>query len=66
MRESQSARFCGCIKQVRKSIKARRGSSKEQGAIAVCTKAILQSRGRTLKKFKCNGKPRVQTQNRLR
>ena len=63
MRESQSKRFCGCIKKVRKTVKARRGTA-EQAAIAICTKAVLQTRGRTLKKFTCRGGPRVQTQKR--
>ena len=54
-------RFCGCIKSVRKTVKLRRASKKgasstygkEQAAIAICVKSVLQSRGRTLKKFKC-------------
>ena len=57
-------RFCGCIKSVRRTVKLRRPSKKgttgasstygkEQAAIAICGKSVLQSRGRTLKKFKC-------------
>ena len=51
-------RFCGCIKAVRKTVKVRPGnakgtSGKEQAAIAICVKSVLQSKGRTLKKFKC-------------
>ena len=55
-------RFCGCVKSVRRTVKLRRGKSsartkgangKEQAAIAICVKSVLQSRGRTLKKFKC-------------
>lgn len=56
-------RFCGCVKSVRKTVKVRRGASsrngasstygKEQAAIAICVKSVLQSKGRTLKKFKC-------------
>ena len=48
--------FCRCIKKVRKSIKARFGT-KEQAAIAICTKSVIQTKGKTLRKFKCrNGK----------
>jgi len=57
-------RFCGCIKAVRKTVKVRPGNKKgtngarstygkEQAAIAICVKSVLQSKGRTLKKFKC-------------
>jgi ribosomal protein L22 len=51
-------RFCGCVKSVRKTVKLRRGSAKgtsgkEQAAIAICVKSVLQSKGRTLKRFKC-------------
>jgi ribosomal protein L22 len=65
MRESQSQRFCKCIKKVRKTVKPIRGSP-EQAATAICVKSVLWSRGRTLKKFTCRGKPRVQTQRRSR
>jgi len=58
---SQTKKFCKCIKSVRKTLKARKGSTKEQGAIAVCVKSVLQKHGRTLKKFKCGRKARVQT-----
>ena len=64
-RLSQSRKFCKCIKDVRKTVKARRGSSKEKGAIAICVKSVLQKKGRTLKKFKCGRRPRVLTQRRL-
>ena len=57
----QVERFCDCIKQVRKTVKTRRGiitgpRGKEQAAIAICVKSTLQSKGRTLKKFRCRGK----------
>lgn len=65
-RLSQTRKFCKCIKDVRKTVKARPGSSKEKGAIAICVKSVLQKKGRTLKKFKCGRKARVQTQRRLR
>jgi len=49
---SQTKRFCSCIKQVRKQVKPVRGT-KEGAAIAICTKSVLQSRKRTLRKFHC-------------
>ena len=57
----QAERFCDCVKQVRRSVKTRKGSTKglrgkEQAAIAICVKSVLQKRGRTLKKFRCRGK----------
>jgi hypothetical protein len=60
----QAAKFCRCIKSVRKTIKARRGSTKEKGAIAVCVKTMLHRRGRTLKRFKCGRKARLVTQRK--
>lgn len=63
--------FCRCIKKVRKTVKLRKGSprtrkAKEAAAIAICTKAVLQTRGKTLKKFSCrNKKPMLQTQRPL-
>jgi hypothetical protein len=62
---TQAKKFCRCIKSVRKTLKNRVGSTKEQGAIAVCVKSVLQTRGRTIKKFKCGRKPRLTTQKRL-
>ena len=60
MREAIEKRFCKCIKSVRKTIKARKNSTKEQGAIAVCVKSVLQSKGHTLRKFNCKSrKPKV-------
>lgn len=53
-------RFCNCIKSVRSYIKPIKGN-KESAAIAVCVKRILQSKGRTLKKFSCR-KGKLQTQ----
>jgi len=68
MYESMGKRFCNCIKKVRKTIKARGKSTKEQGAIAVCVKSVLQTNGRTLRKFNCKNtkSPRVITQNLLK
>ena len=60
-------KFCRCIKKVAKTVKVRKGSTKEGAAIAICTKSILQTKGRTLKRFTCKNKggPRLTTQ-RLR
>ena len=67
----QSERFCRCVKAVRKTVKLRSGSGKQKGkdakekaAIAICVKSVLQSRGRTLKKFSCR-KGKLSTQARL-
>ena len=62
-----SKAFCRCIKSVRKTVKLRRGlkktpANKEAAAIAICTKSVLQTRGKTLKKFRCGKKPMLQTQ----
>lgn len=61
--------FCRCIKKVRKTVKLRKGSlkgsrGKEQAAIGICVKAVLGTRGKTLRKFKCTGKkgPFLKTQ----
>ncbi len=62
--------LCHCIKKVRKTIKLRRRSGhksvkkeKEKAAIGVCVKSVLQTRGKTLKKFKCTPKPYLLTQH---
>jgi hypothetical protein len=51
-RSSVTARFNRCVKSVRKTVKARPKSSKESAAIAICTKSVLQTRGRTIKKYR--------------
>lgn len=56
VKESQTKRFCSCIKKVRSTLKQR-----PTGAIAICVKSVLQKHGRTLKKFSCK-KGRVITQ----
>ena len=63
----QAGRFCQCIKRVSKTVKLRPGqpknkASKEKAAIAICVKSVLQTRGRTLKKFNCRKKPMLVTQ----
>ena len=47
--------FCRCIKKVRRSVTPRPGSNKESAAIGICVKSVLQTRGRTLRKFSCRG-----------
>lgn len=66
MKNSQAKKLCRCIKHVRKTIRPRRGQSKESGAIGVCVKSVLQRRGRTLKKFRCGRKPMLVTQKPLK
>ncbi len=55
--KSLGTELCRCIKKVRKTIKG-----KEKAAIGVCVKSVLQSRGKTLKRFKCTPKPILQIQ----
>ncbi len=45
-------KFDTCVKAVRKTVRARKGSNKESAAIAICTKNVLQTRGRTMKKYR--------------
>ena len=58
-RNSQTKRFCRCIKHVRKTIKLRKGlpKNRESAAIGVCVKSVLQRKlkptGRTLRHFSC-------------
>jgi len=44
--------FCRCIKKVSTKIKPKKGS-KESAGIAICVKSVLQTKGKTLRKFKC-------------
>jgi hypothetical protein len=60
--------FCRCIKKVRKTVKVRPGQNnslkgREKAAIGICVKSVLQTRGKTLKRFKCKEKPYLETQN---
>ena len=64
MKNTSAKKFCKCIKSVRKTLKAREGSTKEQGAIAVCVKSMLHSKKLTIKKFKCGPKQRLVTQKK--
>jgi len=61
----QASRFCRCIKAVRKTVKLRSGrgeEAREKAAIAICVKAVLQTKGRTLRKFSCRKGAKMQTQ----
>jgi hypothetical protein len=60
-RKSQTKRFGSCVKAVRKTVKARKGSTAEGAAIAICTTTLLHPRGRTLKRYR---KGRLLTQRR--
>jgi hypothetical protein len=65
--KSLAKEFCRCIKKVRKTVKVRPGQNKtlkgrEKAAIGICVKSVIQTRGKTLKKFKCTPKPYLQTQ----
>jgi hypothetical protein len=62
--------LCHCIKKVRKTVKVRRGTpnnrkGKEKAAIGICVKSVLQTRGKTLKRFKCTPKAYLLTQKNL-
>jgi hypothetical protein len=63
-------KLCSCIGKVRKTVKLRKGqkktrANKEKAAIGICVKAVLQTRGRTLKRFSCDKKPSLVTQKPL-
>ena len=71
MRPSPLAKpLCHCIKKVRNTVKLRTvkqakrttKKEKEKAAIAICVKSVLQTKGKTLKRFKCGKKPYLLTQ----
>lgn len=62
-RRRMAAKFNRCVKGVRRTIQARKGSTKESAAIAICTKSVLQKHGRTLKRYR---KGRLITQKKFR
>jgi hypothetical protein len=62
-RSAISTKFNRCVKSVRKTVKARKGSNKESAAIAICTTSVLHTRKRTMKKYR---KGRLVTQRRKR
>ena len=45
-------KFNRCVKSVRMTVRARPKSTKESAAIAICTKSVLQTRGRTMKRYR--------------
>lgn len=66
-RKSLGTELCSCIKKVRQTVDVRQGQNKslkgrEKAAIGICVKSVLQTRGKTLKKFKCTPKPYLRTQ----
>lgn len=56
--ESLAYKLCGCIKKVKKTYK----NTNEKRAIPICIKSVLQTRGKTLKKFSCRNGPKLETQ----
>ncbi len=60
-RSAIGKKFDRCVKSVRRSVKARKGSSKESAAIAICTTSVLYPRKRTIKRYR---KGRLVTQRR--
>ena len=54
-------KFNRCVKSVRRTVKARKGSNKESAAIAICTTSVLHPRKRTIKRYR---KGRLVTQRR--
>lgn len=62
-------KFCRCIGAVRKTVtlrnrvpKRKQAQARESAAIAICTKSMLQRRGRTLRKVRCGKKAMLETQ----
>ena len=55
--------FNRCVKSVRSTVRARKGSNKESAAIAICTKSVLHTRGKTMKRYR---KGRLITQKKFR
>ena len=57
-------KFCKCVKKVRRTVRLRRGSgdtARESAAIAICTKSVLRTRGKTLRKFSCKKRLLLET-----
>ena len=76
-RKSLATSFCHCIKKVRKTVRPRNNKNKskkiknptlqekESAAIGICVRSVLQTKGKTLKRFKCGKKPYLLTQKRV-
>ena len=67
MKKSLAKEFCSCIKKVKKSLRNQNKNKKnmneyEKGGIAICVKSMLQSKGKTLKKFQCSKHPMLKIQ----
>ena len=60
---SLTKKFNRCVKSVRRTVKARKGSSKESAAIAICTSTVLHPRKRTLKSYR---RGRLVTQKKMK
>ncbi len=56
------SKFCSCIKKVRRTVKLRRGGTKEGAAIGICVRSVLGTRGKTLHHFTCKKKEMLKTQ----
>ena len=56
-------KFNRCVKSVRSTVRARKGSNKESAAIAICVKSVLHTRGKTMKRYQ---KGRLITQKKFR
>jgi len=52
--------LCRCIKQVRKTIRS--VANKEKAAIGICIHSVLQTKRKTVKKFRCGKHPYLRTQ----
>lgn len=61
--KTMRSKFDRCVKSVKKTVKARKGSSKESAAIGICTTSVLHPRGRTIKRYR---KGRLTTQKKFR
>ncbi len=65
MNKELNRKLCSCIKKVRNTVKKNKKKTKktkEQSAIAICVKSVLQSRGKRLYKFRCKKKPFLKLQ----
>jgi len=62
MIEPINKKLCSCVKKVRRTVRLPTRRAREQRAIAICVKSVLWSRGKTLKRFKCRGKPMLELQ----
>ena len=58
-----SRKFNRCVKSVKKTVRARKGSNKESASIAICVKSVLHKRGRTIKSY---ARKRLITQKKFR